>query len=75
MLTTSSMADAIARFEQGQSILEHFLYEIAGCRPTWTTSNVIDDQVAAIREGVTGVEDTLDPSFIFYYDVVSGVAE
>ncbi|NDL57553.1 ABC transporter substrate-binding protein [Phytoactinopolyspora mesophila] len=33
------------------------------------------DQVAAIREGVTGVEDTLDPSFIFYYDVVSGVAE
>jgi len=38
--------------EHGQAVLEHFLYEIAGCRPTWTMSNVIDDQVAAIREQV-----------------------
>ena len=33
----------------GQQILEHFLFDIAGCHPTWTMSNVIDDQVAAIR--------------------------
>ncbi len=33
------------------------------------------DQIAAIRDGVTGVEETLDPSFIFYYNVVSGVAD
>lgn len=33
------------------------------------------DQIAAVRDGVTGVEDTLDPSFIFYYDVVSGATE
>ncbi|AYY14709.1 ABC transporter substrate-binding protein [Actinobacteria bacterium YIM 96077] len=33
------------------------------------------DQIAAVREGVEGVEETLDPSFIFYYDVVSGVEE
>ncbi|NEE00211.1 ABC transporter substrate-binding protein [Phytoactinopolyspora halotolerans] len=33
------------------------------------------DQIAAVRQGVTGVEETLDPSFIFYYNVVSGVAE
>lgn len=33
------------------------------------------DQVAAVRDGVTGVEDTLDPSFVFYYDVVSGAAD
>lgn len=33
------------------------------------------DQIAAVREGVTGVEETLDPSFIFYYNVVSGVEE
>ncbi len=34
----------------GQAVLEHFLYEIAGCRPTWTTSNVIEEQVRSIRE-------------------------
>jgi peptide/nickel transport system substrate-binding protein len=32
-------------------------------------------QIAAVRQGVTGVEDTLDPSFIFYYNMVSGVEE
>jgi GMP synthase (glutamine-hydrolysing) len=38
--------------EHGQAVLEHFLYEIAGCRPTWTTANVIDDQIVSIREQV-----------------------
>jgi GMP synthase (glutamine-hydrolysing) len=38
--------------EHGQAVLEHFLYEIAGCRPTWTMTNVIDDQVEAIRAQV-----------------------
>jgi GMP synthase (glutamine-hydrolysing) len=38
--------------EHGQAVLEHFLYEVAGCRPTWTMSNVIDDQVARIRDEV-----------------------
>lgn len=38
--------------EHGQRILEHFLFDIAGCEPTWTMSNVIEDQVAAIREQV-----------------------
>ncbi|HLS26236.1 MAG TPA: ABC transporter substrate-binding protein [Beutenbergiaceae bacterium] len=33
------------------------------------------DQIAAVRQGVTGVEETLDPSFIFYYAGVSGVVE
>lgn len=33
------------------------------------------DQVAAVREGVAGVEETLDPSFIFYYNEVSGIEE
>lgn len=33
------------------------------------------DQVAAIREGVTGLEDTFDPSFIVYYNVISGISE
>ncbi|MCC5950271.1 MAG: glutamine-hydrolyzing GMP synthase [Nitriliruptoraceae bacterium] len=38
--------------EHGQAVLEHFLYEIAGCTPSWTTANVIDEQVAAIQAQV-----------------------
>jgi GMP synthase (glutamine-hydrolysing) len=38
--------------EHGQRVLEHFLYDIAGCRPTWTTSTIVDEQVAAIRAQV-----------------------
>ena len=38
--------------EHGQAVLEHFLYEVAGCVPTWTMTNVIDEQVAAIRATV-----------------------
>jgi GMP synthase (glutamine-hydrolysing) len=38
--------------EHGQAVLEHFLYEIAGCRPTWTMANVIEEQVAAVRAQV-----------------------
>jgi GMP synthase (glutamine-hydrolysing) len=36
----------------GQQVLEHFLYRGAGIEPTWTTGNVIEEQVAAIREKV-----------------------
>ena len=35
--------------EHGQEILETFLIDIAGCRPTWTALNIVDEQVAAIR--------------------------
>ena len=38
--------------EHGQQILEHFLYRGAGLAPTWTTTNVVDEQVALIREQV-----------------------
>ena len=38
--------------QHGQRVLEHFLLEIAGCRPTWTMSNVIDEQVEIIRAQV-----------------------
>src|SRR3954453_184737 len=38
--------------EQGQRVLEQFLYDVAGCRPTWTTAGVIDEQVAAVRAQV-----------------------
>lgn len=36
----------------GQQVLEHFLYRGAGIEPAWTTTNVVDDQIAAIREQV-----------------------
>jgi GMP synthase (glutamine-hydrolysing) len=40
--------------EHGQAILRHFLYDIAGARPTWTEANIIDEQVASIRAQVGG---------------------
>ena len=36
----------------GQEILKRFLYDVAGCRPTWTITSVIDASVEAIREQV-----------------------
>jgi GMP synthase (glutamine-hydrolysing) len=36
----------------GQQILEHFLYRGAGIKPEWTTSNVVDEQLTAIRAQV-----------------------
>jgi GMP synthase (glutamine-hydrolysing) len=38
--------------EHGQEVLRHFLYDVAGVRPTWTEANIIDEQVAAIRARV-----------------------
>jgi len=38
--------------EQGQAILVNFLRDIAELPPTWTMSNVIDEQVALIRAKV-----------------------
>jgi GMP synthase (glutamine-hydrolysing) len=35
--------------EHGQQVLEHFLYRGAGLAPTWTTSNVVEESVEAIR--------------------------
>jgi GMP synthase (glutamine-hydrolysing) len=40
--------------EHGQTILRHFLYDIAGARPSWTEANIIDEQVEAIRRQVGG---------------------
>ncbi len=38
--------------EHGQRVLEHFLLDIAGCRPTWTMVNIVEEQVGAIREQI-----------------------
>ncbi|NHC15678.1 glutamine-hydrolyzing GMP synthase [Motilibacter deserti] len=36
----------------GQAVLERFLFEVAGCEPTWTTDNIVEEQVATIRAQV-----------------------
>jgi GMP synthase (glutamine-hydrolysing) len=36
----------------GQRVLTRFLYDIAGIEPTWTSANIIEEQVAAIRAQV-----------------------
>jgi GMP synthase (glutamine-hydrolysing) len=36
----------------GQEILKAFLYEVCGCRPSWTMTSVIEASVEAIREQV-----------------------
>ncbi|HEX4224653.1 MAG TPA: glutamine-hydrolyzing GMP synthase [Pseudonocardiaceae bacterium] len=42
----------VAHSPHGQEILRRFLHEIAGIRPEWTISSIVDDQVAAIRARV-----------------------
>ena len=34
--------------EHGQRTLEHFLWEIAGCRQTWTIGNIAEEQIERI---------------------------
>jgi GMP synthase (glutamine-hydrolysing) len=38
--------------EHGQQVLEHFLLDIAGCHPTWTMVNIVDEQVEQIRRQI-----------------------
>ena len=40
--------------EHGQRVLEHFLHDVAGCRPTWTMVNIVEEQVERIRSQVGG---------------------
>ncbi len=38
--------------EHGQAVLENFLFDIAGCRPTWTSANIAEEQVRRVRDEV-----------------------
>jgi GMP synthase (glutamine-hydrolysing) len=42
----------VAHTPHGQAVIRHFLHDIAGIKPNWTNSAIIDEQVAAIREQV-----------------------
>jgi GMP synthase (glutamine-hydrolysing) len=38
----------------GQAVLEHFLYDVAGCRPTWTMVNIVEEQLEKVRAQIGG---------------------
>ncbi len=38
----------------GQAVLEHFLLDVAGCRPTWTMANIVEEQIEVVRSTVGG---------------------
>ncbi len=42
----------VSHTRQGKRILERFVLDICGCKPTWTAKNIIDEQVSLIREKV-----------------------
>jgi GMP synthase (glutamine-hydrolysing) len=42
----------VAHTRRGDEILSNFLFEVAGCRPTWTAGAFIEETVARIREQV-----------------------
>ncbi len=41
-----------AHTPHGQAVIRHFLHDIAGIAPSWTNTQIIDEQVAAIRAQV-----------------------
>ena len=44
----------VAHTHWGREILKGFLYDVAGCRPTWTHVSIIEEAVADIRAQVGG---------------------
>jgi GMP synthase (glutamine-hydrolysing) len=36
----------------GQKVLEHFLYDVAKCRPSWTMANIAREQIDVVRAQV-----------------------
>jgi GMP synthase (glutamine-hydrolysing) len=44
----------VAHTPRGQEVLRRFLFDVCGCRATWTMSSVIDDSIAAVRAQVGG---------------------
>lgn len=39
----------VAHSPHGMDVLRRFVFDVAGCEPTWTMEEIIDHQVAAIR--------------------------
>lgn len=48
----------VSHTRQGNRIMERFVHDICGCQSTWTSKNIIDEQVARIKKEV-GQENVL----------------
>lgn len=42
----------VTHTKQGSALLKRFVSEICGCRTLWTAANIIEDQIARVREQV-----------------------
>ena len=42
----------VTHTKQGGALLKRFITEICGCQTLWTAANIIDDQIARVREQV-----------------------
>ncbi|NQV05915.1 glutamine-hydrolyzing GMP synthase, partial [bacterium] len=42
----------VAHTPRGQEVLEHFLYDVCGARPTWTRHSIIEQAIATVRDTV-----------------------
>lgn len=42
----------VTHTHQGREILKRFVHELCGCGTLWTSSNIIDDQIAQVRRQV-----------------------
>ena len=48
----------VTHTKQGQALLRRFVADICGCQTLWTAANIIDDQIARVREQV-GSDDVI----------------
>jgi GMP synthase (glutamine-hydrolysing) len=44
----------VAHTPRGQEVLKNFLYDVCGCRPSWTMTSIIEQAVDSIRTQVGG---------------------
>ena len=51
-LVACSGTPEVKHSDYGQVALENFLFNVAGLKKTWSTGNIIEEQVAKIREQV-----------------------
>ena len=42
----------VTHTKQGQELLRRFVVDICGCKTLWTSANIIEDQIARVREQV-----------------------
>lgn len=42
----------VSHTRQGKRILERFVFDICGCKPSWTAKNIIEEQIQTIRQQV-----------------------